>query len=187
MSDRVLHLDLSKDATRKNIFGLLVAAIDESQRGPIGRVVGDGSIPAETRFHNLAEVEAGIRRTVATDSAKDRAIEIYHILAEAEADVHGCEVEETHFHEVGRGMTVREIIGIATAIDLIDPELVTCTPIQTGCGKVECEHGVLDIPAPATAAIINRFAIPTIDETLDGELCTPTSAAVIAYLVDEFV
>ena len=181
-----LHLDLSESATRRSIFGQLVESTDEGARGSIGSVVADVSIRAEQHLHNLPEVEAAIDRTVATSSVKEKAKGVYRILAEAEAAVHGCDIEETHFHEVGHGMTVREILGICTAFEIIGAEQVTATPVQTGSGTVECAHGVLDIPAPATAAILQKYEIPVQSARLEGELCTPTSAAIIAYFVDKF-
>lgn len=181
-----LHLDLAQSATRKTIFGQLVAATPERIRAGIGVVVGDVSIPEKAHLHDIAAVEQAIDTTVASDWAKDHAKQVYRILADAEAKVHGCPVEETHFHEVGLGMTVREILGMCKAIELIAPDKITSTKVQTGSGKVECAHGLLDIPAPATAAILERFSIPLCEERLEGELCTPTSAAFIAHFVEEY-
>lgn len=182
-----IHFDFSKSATRKQIFGTLVSIIDdETRRAMVGRIVGDVSIRMEEHFHNVGEVYAGIDRSIASEYAKNHAKAIYHVLAEAEAQVHGCEIEETHFHEVGKGMTVREILGLCTAIEIIEPEKITATPVQVGSGTVECSHGVLDIPAPATKAILDKYEIPVQEEKLEGELCTPTSAAFIAHYVDIF-
>ena len=111
---------------------------------------------------------------------------MYRILAQAEAQVHGCAIEETHFHEVGLGMTVREILGMCAAIEQIGPGKVIASRVQVGSGKIECAHGVLDIPAPATAAILERYRIPLAEPRLEGELCTPTSAAFIARYVEEY-
>lgn len=187
MADGTLHFDLGTQATRKHLFGTMVTLLDEQQRGRVGRTVGDLSIRNEEHLHNIGEVEHAIDRTVASEYAKEHAKAVYRILAEAEAQVHGCPVEETHFHEVGKGMTVREVLGICTAVECLAPAKVTATPVQVGSGTVECEHGVLDIPAPATAAIIEKYDIPVAAEHLDGERCTPTSAAVIAHYVEEFV
>ncbi len=182
-----IHFDLSESATRKQLFSTLVTLVeDEVRRGLVGRIVGDLSIRMEEHLHNLAEVEAAIDRTIATDYAKAHAKAIYHILAEAEAQAHGCSVEETHFHEVGKGMTVREILGMCTAVELLEPDKITATPVQVGSGTVECAHGVLDIPAPATKAILDKYQIPIQEKKLEGELCTPTSAAFIAHYVHFF-
>ena len=183
-----IHFDFSQAGTRKQILGSLVGMMPSDQyRKLVGVVVGDNSIRMEEHLHDIAAVEAAIDRTVATDYAKSHAKAIYHILAEAEAQVHGCAVEETHFHEVGKGMTVREILGVCRAVELLEPEKITATAVQVGSGQVECAHGVLDIPAPATKAILDKYQIPIAEEKLDGELCTPTSAAVIAHYVDMFV
>lgn len=182
-----IHFDLSHDATRRAMFGVLTAAqADDIERAKIGVVVGDSSIRMEEHLHNIAEVEKAIDRTVASDYAKEHAKAVYRILADAEAQVHGCPVEETHFHEVGRGMTVREILGMCTAIEQLTPGKIAATPVQTGSGTVECSHGVLDIPAPATKAILEKYEIPVQARKGEGELCTPTSAAFIAHYVQEF-
>lgn len=181
-----LYLDLSQDATRKSIFGQLVAATDEEKRGSIGVVVGDESIPAKAHLHDLKDVERAIDTTVARSRTKENAKQVYRILAEAEAQVHGTGIEETHFHEVGQGMTVREILGMCEAIEQIAPDEVIASKVQVGSGKVECAHGIMDIPAPATAAILERYRIPVYEPRLDGELCTPTSAAFIARFVEVF-
>lgn len=181
-----LHFDFLKSATRKAFFGQAVAAMTKADKPKVAAVINDTSIPDQAQLSHLDEVFRAIDTTVASDVAKTEAKQVYQILAEAEAEVHGCSVEETHFHEVGLGMTCREIIGICTAISCIRPQRITATPVQVGSGKVECAHGVLDIPAPATAAILEKYEIPIAADRLDGELCTPTSAALIAHFVGGF-
>ena len=110
---------------------------------------------------------------------------VYRILAEAEAAAHGCTVEETHFHEVGNGEALRNVLAICLAVEALDPDEIAATRVQTGSGTVRCAHGELPIPAPATAAIIAR-GIPTCERKLEGERCTPTSAAVILHFVQRY-
>lgn len=186
MARGTLHFDFTESATRQTFFGQVVAALTEDDKHYVAQVVDDTTIPKSAHLHDIDEVIDAIDKTVATDVAKTEAKKVYMILAEAEAQVHGCEVSETHFHEVGEGMTCRAIIGICTGIERLRPERITATAVQTGSGKVECAHGILDIPAPATAAILEKYHIPTVPEKLDGELCTPTSAALIAHFVGEF-
>lgn len=182
-----IHFELEEDATRKRIFATLISSLpNDAERGKVGRIVGDNSIRMEQQLHNVAEIEQTLELTVADSFAKENTLAIYRILAKAEAQAHGCPVEEAHFHEVGKGMTVREILGICTAFELLQPGRVSATPVQVGSGTVECSHGTLNIPAPATKAIIEEYGIPVAQTRLEGELCTPTSAAILAHFVDSF-
>ncbi len=183
-----IHFDFTKNATRKTILGTMTPMLaDDITRAKVGRVVGDNSVRAEQHMRNIDEVNHAIDLSVASDYAKAHAKAIYNILAQAEAKVHGCPVEQTHFHEVGKGLTIREILGVCTAVEFLNPDKITATAVQVGSGTVVCSHGELDIPAPATAAIIEAHEIPVVEEKLEGELCTPTSAAIIAHYVDMFV
>ena len=134
---------------------------------------------------DLGEVNATIDALDASERAKDDMRAVYRILAEAEATAHGCAVEETHFHEVGNGEALRNVLAICLAVEALDPDEITATRVQTGSGTVRCAHGELPIPAPATAAIIAR-GIPTCERKLEGERCTPTSAAVILHFVQRY-
>ena len=187
MSIETFHYDFTERATRKAVFGPLVERLDNREKFKVASVVNDYSIRDKEHLHDIAAVERAIGASIASDWAKAQAKAVYRILANAEAQVHDCPVEQTHFHEVGLGMTCREVLAICTAIELLAPQRITATPIQVGSGTVECAHGLLDIPAPATAAIIEAYGIPVVEDKLDGELCTPTSAALIAHFVDEFV
>ena len=186
MAHEPFHYDFTEKATRKACFGPLVAGLGNEQKFKVAAVINDYSI-RDIHLHDIAAVEAAIDGSIASDWAKGQAKAVYRILAEAEAQVHGCAVEETHFHEVGEGKTCREILALCTAIELLAPGKITATAVQVGSGKVECAHGILDIPAPATAAILEKYEIPLCETRLEGELCTPTSAAIIAHFVDEFV
>ena len=162
----------------------LLAKLPEDHRGIIIDRTTRAGVP-DRHHHNIGEVGDTIDALMVSDRVKQDMHAIYRILAQAEATAHGCAVEDTHFHEVGNGEAIRNVLGICLAIEAINPDEITATPVQTGSGTVQCAHGVLDIPAPATAAIIAR-GIPVCEETLDGELCTPTSAAVILHFVDRF-
>ena len=118
------------------------------------------------------------------EQVKNDLHEVYEILAKAEAKVHGCKVEETHFHEVGNANGIRNALAICAAFYVIAPQSVTATAIQPGEGEIECAHGVLSLPAPATAAIIE--GLPLAQTRLQGERVTPTSAALIKHFVTSF-
>lgn len=183
--ESTLYLDLSTDATRKSIFGQLVAATPEQRRGNIGVVVGDDSIPAKAHLHDLADVERAIGTSVASDWTKEEAKQVYRILAQAEAQVHGCAIEETHFHEVGLGMTVREILGMCAAIEQVGP--ARSSPRR-------CRSAAARSNAPMVCSTFPRrdcghsraLPHPLAEPRLEGELCTPTSAAFIARYVEEY-
>lgn len=184
-SMNALHLDLTKSARRQDILADVMGRLDAQARLEVEHALEACGVD-DRHHHDLGEVDAAIDNANVSDTVKAHAHVIYRILAEAEAHVHGCAVEHTHFHEVGNGEAVRNVLGICMAIEALAPAKITATAVQTGQGKVTCAHGVLDIPAPATAAIIER-GIPTCAERLEGELCTPTSAAVILHYVEDFV
>lgn len=179
-----LHLDLTKTATRQHIRDILFAQLDEAQRARVEAALADISWDAD-HFHNVGEVKAAVRSANVDAKVKDDACAIYDILAQAEAHVHGVPVDQTHFHEVGDAEAVRNVLAVCLAIAELAAAKITATPVQTGSGKVQCAHGLLDIPAPATAAILAR-GIPVCADTVKGEQCTPTSAAIIAHFVEEF-
>lgn len=179
------HFELRQDATRAALLGQLLEALDAEQRANV-LAQADACGIEDRHHHDLAEVYEAIEAADVSERVKADARAIYRILAEAEAAAHGCAVEQTHFHEVGRGEGVRNVIAICCAMEAVDPDEVTATSAQTGSGVVECAHGVLSIPAPATAAIVER-GIPVAEERREGELMTPTSAAVILHYVDRFV
>jgi len=119
-----------------------------------------------------------------SDKVKDSAIGVYKIIGEAEAKVHGVSLEEIHFHEVGSIDAVVDVVGCSLLIDMLDVTSVITSPVHVGFGMVRCEHGVLPVPAPATAEILN--GIPVYSGQIEGELCTPTGAALLKYFSDSF-
>ena len=179
-----LHFDFTKTARRRDILSDLLGRLPLESRTVITERADRAGVP-DKHHHDLAEVLATIDGLAVSEHVKQDMRAVYRILAEAEAAAHGCAVEQTHFHEVGDGEAVKNVLAIALAIEALDPDAITATPVQTGSGKVRCAHGELDIPAPATAAIIAR-GIPVCGELLEGELCTPTSAAVIWHFMDRF-
>ena len=179
-----LHFDLTENATRRYILATCKDLLGQ-QAQEIESVTAGAGIP-ERHHHDLAEILStiadlrGVSRRVRDDMRT-----IYQVLAEAEAAAHNCPVDETHFHEVGNAEAIDCVLQICLCIEALGPDRITATPVQTGSGQVECAHGVLDVPTPATAAIIAR-GIPVCDTKLAGELCTPTSAAIIWHFVDTY-
>lgn len=113
-----------------------------------------------------------------------QAIRIFTRLAEAEAKVHGTSIEKVHFHEVGAVDAIIDIVGACIALKMLGVEKVICSPIPVGSGTIRCEHGVMPVPAPATAELLKSFPIAACDET--GELTTPTGAAILTTLARSF-
>lgn len=176
--------NLTENASRRHLLAEALLQLPEDVRTQVQTAAEAAGIP-EGHHHNLSEVYATIDAAQVSDRVKSDACAIYLVLAEAEAAAHGCEVEETHFHEVGNGEAIRNVVAICLAVEALDPEEVVATTVQTGEGTVVCAHGELDIPAPATAAILAR-GIPTCERKFPGERCTPTSAAVIYHFVDTY-
>lgn len=114
----------------------------------------------------------------------DDALAVYGIIAEAESAVHGKSVDEIHFHEVGNKDAIADIVGCCILFEEIGADKIIVSPVTTGFGQVRCAHGILPVPAPATAFILK--GIPVRSGVIEGELCTPTGAALLKYFADEF-
>lgn len=179
-----LYWNLRESATRGAIMEATCAALSEDARAAVEEKRDAAGVP-DAHHHDLASVLATIDALEASERAKEDMRAIYRILAEAEAAAHGCAVDEIHFHEVGNGAALRNALGICLAVEAVDPDEIVATPVQTGRGTVRCAHGELPVPAPATAAIIAR-GIPVCERKLDGERCTPTSAAVVLHFASRF-
>lgn len=109
---------------------------------------------------------------------------VFTRLAEAEAAVHGTSVEKVHFHEVGAADAIVDIVGACVGLNALGVERLICSPVPPGSGTVHCEHGVMPVPAPATARLLAGVPLATCDEP--GELVTPTGAALIKVLAADF-
>lgn len=109
---------------------------------------------------------------------------VYDLLAQAESKVHGVPVSQIHFHEVGNLDAVADITAVCYLLEALKPERIVASPVHTGCGQVKCAHGILPVPAPATMELLRD--IPIYGGEIQGELCTPTGAALLKYFVNEF-
>lgn len=111
------------------------------------------------------------------ENVRRNAREAYRLIGEAESHAHGAPIEQIHFHEVGSLDAVADVVGFFLALHLLDPEQVIASPVRVGWGSVRCAHGVLPVPAPATAHILQ--GIPCYAGEIEGEMCTPTGAALL--------
>lgn len=119
-----------------------------------------------------------------SDKVKQDALAVYGLIAEAESKAHGKEISEIHFHEVGTMDAVADIVGVCVLLEQIGADKIVVSPLATGYGQVRCAHGILPVPAPATASIIE--GIPTYSGNVEGELLTPTGAALLKHFADSF-
>src|SRR5262249_39804189 len=123
-------------------------------------------------------------RGALTQAQRGLALRVFRRLAEAEAAVHGLPVEQVHFHEVGALDSIADIAGVAVALDLLGVQRFTSRSVVTGTGTVKCAHGVRPVPAPATAELLK--GAPLAPCGIRGELTTPTGAAILATVVQEW-
>ena len=119
-----------------------------------------------------------------SEKVKADARAVYALIADAESRVHGRPVTEIHFHEVGTMDAVADVVGVCLLMEALAPEQVIVSPVHTGSGQVRCAHGILPVPAPATALILE--GIPSYGGQVKGELCTPTGAALLKHFADRF-
>ena len=137
---------------------------------------GEGS--AHSIGHLIADL-TGISDNVRSDIKN-----IYDLLLDAEAHVHGEKPEHVHFHELGTMDALADIAGVCILMEMLSPDRVICSPINTGSGTVRCAHGILPVPAPAAAHLLK--GLPIYAGEIKAELCTPTGAAILKYFADEF-
>ena len=133
---------------------------------------------------SLADITAVIDGLNIPERAKTRAGKVYAEIAAAESKVHGREVGEVHFHEVGAMDAVADIVGVCWLLELIAPERIVASPLRTGFGQVKCAHGILPVPAPATALLLQ--GLPVFAGDIRGEMTTPTGAALIRTIADSY-
>ena len=136
---------------------------------------------AHRHLHHITDMIDG---SILTDSQKDLAKRIFTSLGESEAHVHGTTIRKVHFHEVGAVDSIADIVGSAIGWDLLGVDRIECSPIPTGHGFIEIAHGRVSIPAPATAELLK--GIPLAASNVDKELTTPTGAAIVSTIVDQF-
>ena len=133
---------------------------------------------------SLGDIEGIIDGLPLPEAVKADARAVYALIAGAESKVHGHPMEQIHFHEVGTLDAVADVVGVCALMREIAPERVVVSPIHVGCGQVRCAHGVLPVPAPATALLLE--GMPIYGGAVRGELCTPTGAALLRHFADGF-
>lgn len=133
---------------------------------------------------DLHEIEHLLSHLDLPQTVRDDALGVYHRIAEAESKVHGRPVDQIHFHEVGTLDALADVVGVCLLMHLLAPEKVYASSVHVGCGQVKCAHGILPVPAPATALLL--AGVPIYGGAIQGELCTPTGAALLTHFVTKF-
>lgn len=131
-----------------------------------------------------AEIGHLIDRLPLPEAVRADARAVYQLIAQAESAVHGHPVDQIHFHEVGTLDAVADVVGVCLLLHDLAPDTVAASPVHVGSGQVRCAHGLLPVPAPATALLLQ--GVPIYGGSIQGELCTPTGAALLKHFVQSY-
>lgn len=141
-------------------------------------------VPHEHAHRHLHTIEKIINDSRLDEKIKKRAIEIFRKLAEAEAKIHGIDVQKVHFHEVGAMDAIIDVVGACIGFEMLGIEKFACSKIHVGSGFAEMAHGKFPIPPPAVAELLQN--VPIYSTEIEGELITPTGAAIISTVCETF-
>jgi uncharacterized protein (TIGR00299 family) protein len=158
--------------------------VEKVRKGGFAATYVQVEAPDEHKHRHLHHVEEILNRGSLTAKQRELALRIFRRVAVAEAAVHGVPVEKVHFHEVGAVDSIADIAGAAVALDLLGAERFTSRAVPTGCGTVNCAHGVMPVPAPGTAELLK--GVPLAPSNIEAELTTPTGAAILTSVVQEW-
>ncbi|MBR2779243.1 MAG: nickel pincer cofactor biosynthesis protein LarC [Firmicutes bacterium] len=132
----------------------------------------------------MAEIQAILEALPVSERVRQDALNVYNLIAEAESKAHDKPSMQVHFHEVGTLDAVADVTAVCMLMERLAPDRVIASPVHVGSGQVHCAHGILPVPAPATAHILR--GVPIYGGEIRGELCTPTGAALLKYYVNDF-
>jgi uncharacterized protein (TIGR00299 family) protein len=176
---------LKSELAKLNIQGFKLKIEKATRRGITGTLA---TIEVKKSWHekhrHLRHVQEIVNESKLTDKVKTLSLKIFQLIAEAEARVHNIDIQKVHFHEVGALDSIADIVGAAICLDYLKVDRVLSSPIQLGGGTVKCDHGIMPVPAPATALIVENIPVKT--GLVNHEATTPTGAAILAATVDEF-
>jgi pyridinium-3,5-bisthiocarboxylic acid mononucleotide nickel chelatase len=184
----LIDAGVDADAIRRGIDSLglpITLRVAKIRKGGFAATQIEFEAPEEHEHRHLPDVEAIVARGRLGDRQRELALRIFRKLAVAEAAVHGMPLEKVHFHEVGALDSIADIVAAAIGLDLLGAERVTSRSVPTGSGTVKCAHGLMPIPAPGTAELLK--GVPLATTTIKGELTTPTGAAILTSVVQEWV
>jgi uncharacterized protein (TIGR00299 family) protein len=180
----LVSLGIDQEELRREVEKLNTAAFqiefEKVMRSGISAVHAQVRIPVESKHRHLNDILRIIEESPLADRVKRRSVDIFRRLAEAEAKVHGIEVGEVHFHEVGALDAIVDVVGSCIGFEMLGIESFACSKIHVGSGFVEIEHGKFPVPPPAVSELLR--GIPIYSTEVTGELMTPTGAAIISAL-----
>ena len=181
-----LGVDLAQLRSQLDKLGLpdISIKVETVDRSGISAIHIEVTAPDQKNHRHLSDIVSIIESSGLTQSVKERSIAIFTRLADAEGIVHGISRDKVHFHEVGAIDAIVDIVGACICFDLLKIERFVCSKIHVGSGFVEMEHGRFPVPPPAVAELLRNAPIYSTD--LEGELITPTGAAIISALSEEY-
>lgn len=162
-------------------FELHFSTVD---RSGISAVHAEVKIPEEKSHRHLGQIEKIITDSGLSGKIQAHAIAIFRRLAEAEAKVHGIDIEKVHFHEIGAMDAIIDVVGACIGFELLGIEQFACSQIHVGSGFVDMAHGKYPVPPPAVSELLKNTAIYSTE--IEGELITPTGAAIIASVCESY-
>ncbi|MFC1738588.1 nickel pincer cofactor biosynthesis protein LarC [Planctomycetota bacterium] len=184
MLDAGLDAKFLKEQIRTLGLKQLEIKIAQTKRCGLSALSFIPTAPRQPEHRSLKQITEIISQSKISKQARQTAIFIFDKLANAEATVHGKDPEEIHFHEIGAVDSIVDIVSAAVGLEALQVEKVYCSPISVGGGTVKSTHGLLPVPAPATAELIKN--VPIVSGPKMAELLTPTAAAILTTIVDEF-
>ena len=184
----LLDLGVPPDWLKEQLQGLALddfdIVIDPVQRHGIHATSVQVEVLKSETSRNYADIRMLIEQSLLPDAVKSTSLAVFKRLAEAEARIHDCSIEQVHFHEVGGLDAIVDVVGTALGLDYLGIETIVASPLPLGKGFVTCSHGKLPVPAPATLSILE--GVPVYGTEIEHELVTPTGAALVASLAQGF-
>jgi uncharacterized protein (TIGR00299 family) protein len=142
--------------------------------------------PSSHAHRSLSDIRGLIHSSAISPAAKDNAVAIFNNLGRVEAAIHNKSMDEIHFHEVGAVDSIVDIVAACVCFDALKIEKVFCSPLAVGSGTIRCAHGILPVPAPATAELLRQAKAPMLSGPGDFELLTPTAAAILTHFTSAY-
>lgn len=184
----LLDAGLTEDRLRAELAKIPVGPyefhLSRALRGGLSGSRVEITIPEKQPHRHLSHIEKMMAESTLSPAVKDKAVVIFRRLAEVEGKLHGQPAGSVHFHEVGAVDAILDVVGACAGLELLGVTELSCSPLNLGGGRVQAAHGTLPVPAPATAELLK--GLPVYSTGVEGELVTPTGAAIVSTLAARF-